>query len=63
MLEGIFSRIARYRNKIAHGDISESHKDIVFDLRVIELLYYVMVLDYIGVSKEKNLKALSSVGL
>ncbi|MEC1394114.1 hypothetical protein D070_02655 [Bacillus velezensis] len=47
-------RIARRRNDIAHGVITNDlDESIIQDLKVIELLYYVMVLDDIGVSKEK----------
>lgn len=58
----IAKRVSTYRNKVAHGDLKESdYKFLIFDLRVMEWLYYAMVLDEVGVSGENIKRALNKL--
>ncbi|WP_439024694.1 HEPN domain-containing protein [Bacillus halotolerans] len=61
-LDEIARRVATYRNKVAHGDLEESdYEFLIFDLRVMEWLYYSMVLDEVGVSGENIKRALNKL--
>lgn len=49
----IAERIQTQRNNIAHGNIDrELNRLVILDFLVLEWLYYVLVLDDIGLSKE-----------
>ncbi|WP_121641959.1 HEPN domain-containing protein [Bacillus vallismortis] len=61
-LNEIAYRIATYRNEIAHGELQGRKKDyLISDLKVVECLYYSMVLDEIGVSAENIKRALNKL--
>lgn len=58
----IAERIQKDRNTFAHGNLStEFNKLIDIDLSVLEWLYYAMVLDDIGVSKENAKKCINDL--
>ncbi|QDY45152.1 hypothetical protein FK545_05615 [Planococcus glaciei] len=58
----IAERIQKDRNTFAHGNLStEFNKLIDIDLSVLEWLYYAMVLDDIGVSKENARKCINDL--
>ncbi|MCY7808010.1 hypothetical protein MOB48_10530 [Bacillus spizizenii] len=61
-LNEIADRIATYRNEIAHGQLQGRENDyLIPDLKVVECLYYSMVLDEIGVSAENIKRALNKL--
>ncbi|WEZ04591.1 HEPN domain-containing protein [Bacillus subtilis] len=61
-LNEIAYRIATYRNEIAHGELQGRENDyLISDLKVVECLYYSMVLDEIGVSAENIKRALNKL--
>lgn len=58
----IAERIQKDRNTFAHGNLStEFNKLIDIDLSVLEWLYYAMVLEDIGVSKENAKKCINEL--
>lgn len=58
----IAERIQKYRNAFAHGNLNlEFNRLIIFDLPVLEWLYYAMVLEDIGVSNENAKKCINDL--
>jgi len=58
----IAQRIAKYRNAFAHGNLDlEFNRLIIFDLPVLEWLYYAMILEDIGVSTENAKKSINNL--
>ena len=58
----IAERIQKERNAIAHGNLTvESNKFLAVDFLVLEWLYYAMVLDDIGISKENAKKCINDL--
>ncbi|WP_144559937.1 HEPN domain-containing protein [Shouchella miscanthi] len=60
--QDISSRLAEERNNFAHGNLDKEFKgDSVYDLLLLEWLYYVIVLKEIGLSDKKIQKSINKL--